>query len=183
VQSGLLGTMGGAGGLPGLFEHGHPESFLLALLMGAVHEQVFPRLDLVLTPPAGGVRSAGGPRQALAGQAVSCLQLAELLGEALVCAHHRGIRLLLLTELVLIVAGPGKLFLAQPLVSLHVLSEKSRLTLARDLGSGKSLSLTVPSGSVVENHQPRWRPVRPLRVWPIRRRPHCLGSLDGSDTT
>jgi len=110
------------GGLPGLFEDGRPESFLLALPLGAVLEQVFPHLDLVLTPPAG-VRSAGGPRQVLAGQAMSCLQLVEPRGEALVGTRHRGIRLLLLTGPVPFVAGPGELFLAQPLASLHVFSE------------------------------------------------------------
>jgi len=53
--------------LAGLFEDGCPKSPLLALLLGAVLEEVFPSLDLVLTPPAGGVRPAGGPCEILAG--------------------------------------------------------------------------------------------------------------------
>ena len=47
-------------------------------------------------------------------------------------------------------------FLAQPLASCHILSENPCLTLAKDLRSGKTLSLTVPSGFVVENHSTQW---------------------------
>jgi len=36
--------------------------------------------------------------------------------------------------------------------SVHFRSEKSRLKLARDLGSGKCLVLTMPCGSLKSNH-------------------------------
>ena len=50
----------------GLFEDDCPKSLLLALPLGAILEEVLPSLNLALTPPAGGVRLAGGPPEILA---------------------------------------------------------------------------------------------------------------------
>jgi len=66
-NAGAVPVPGGAGELAGFFKNGCPQSPLLTLPLWAVLEKVFPSLDLVLTPPAGGVRSAGGPREVLAG--------------------------------------------------------------------------------------------------------------------
>jgi len=84
------------------------QSPLLTLPLWAVLEKVFPSLDLVLTPPAGGVRSAGGPREILAGQAVSRLHLVEPGGGAPVCLRDRGIRFLPVAGPVLAVTGAGQ---------------------------------------------------------------------------
>jgi len=114
---------------------------------------VFPSLDLVLTPPAGGVRSAGGPREILAGQAVSRLHLVEPGGEAPVGLRDRGIRFLPVAGPVLAVTGAGPV---QALASCHFFSENPRFTLAKDLGSGKTLPVVEPSGFLVENHSTPW---------------------------
>ena len=96
---------------------------------------MFPSLDIVLAPPAGGIWAAGGPCQVLSGQAVARLQLAKPGGEALIGPRHRFLfsqgryfRLLVLASI----------FLAQPLASFHFFSEKSRLTLRGISGAGKS---------------------------------------------
>ena len=80
----------------------------MALPMGTVLEQVFSGLDLKLTPPAGGVWTACGPCQVLAGPAVPLLQLVEARGEALVGSGHREVWLLLFTGSMLFVSGPGE---------------------------------------------------------------------------
>jgi len=75
--------------------------------------------------------------------------------------------------------------LAQPLASCHFFSENPRLTLAEDLGRGKTLSVTVPSGFSVQNHSTRGHPVRPPRAWPIHRPlrcPRCPGGLGTTES-
>ena len=94
-RSSAVPAPGGASELPGLLEDGCPESFLLALPLGAVLEEMFPSLGLVLAPPAGGVWAAGDQYQVLSGQAVARLQLV-----------NRGARRLLARATV----GPGFCF-------------------------------------------------------------------------
>ena len=68
----------------------------------------------------------------------------------------------------------ASIFLAQPLASFHF-PEKSRLTFARDLGSGKILSLTVLSGSGTT--QLHGHLAHPQRVWPTRPTRRCCSAL------
>ena len=75
-DTGMVSAPGWAGELSGLFQDGRSEGRLLSSPLGAVLEQLLPGLDVVLAP-AGGVRSAGRPRQILTGQAIPHLHLVE----------------------------------------------------------------------------------------------------------
>ena len=57
---------GGTGELPRLLQDARPQGFLLASPLEAILKKMLPGLDVVLAPPAGGVRASGGPRQILA---------------------------------------------------------------------------------------------------------------------
>jgi len=98
----------GPGELAGFFKNGCPQSLLLTLPLWAVLEKVFPSLDLVLTPPAGGVWAAGRPREVLPDEAVSRLHLVGPGGEAPVGLRNRGIRFLPVAGPALAVAGAGQ---------------------------------------------------------------------------
>jgi len=102
-----------------------------------------------LAPPAFRVRAYGRPLEVLSGKAVASLQLVEAGGEALVGTCHDGIRFLFLAPSVFAVAGLGELP-ADPVPGLRprFFSGKSRLKLARDLGSGESHFLTMPCRSL-----------------------------------
>ena len=74
-------------------------------------------------------------------------------------------------------------FLVQPFASAHFCSEKPRLTLASERGRGNSLSLTEPSGFVVENYSTPWAFGSSAASLAHRRRPRCPRSPGGSGTT
>jgi len=105
---------------------------LLAPPLGAVLEKMFSGLDAVLAPLALHARPPGRPLEVRSGEAVACLQLIESGGEALVGACHDGVRLLLFARPVLALLVFASFLLIQSRASVHFLSEKSRLKLARD---------------------------------------------------
>ena len=74
---GAISTPGRARGPPGLLQDGGLERLLLTFPLRAVFEQVLASLDLVLAPPALGVRESCRPLEVLAGKAVSRLELVE----------------------------------------------------------------------------------------------------------
>ena len=60
-DAGTVPAPGGVRELVGFLQDGRPQGLLLALPLGAVFEKMLPRLDAVLTPPAGGVWASCGP--------------------------------------------------------------------------------------------------------------------------
>jgi len=122
--------------------------FLLAFPLRALLEKVLASLALILAPPARGVWPSVGPMKVMAGEAASGLELVETGGEALVGSCRRRVRFLLDARAIFSVAG-----LASLVPGLRpFFSEKTRLKLARELGSGKRLFLTIPCGSVKLDH-------------------------------
>jgi len=110
-----------------------------------------------LTRSTGGASTAPGrPLKVLPREAVACLQQIESGGEALVGACHDGVRLCFSLGRYLRLLVFARFPRTQSRASVHFLSEKSRLKLARDLGRGQRLFLTIPCGSLKLSHSTPW---------------------------
>ena len=109
-----------------------------------------------MAPPALRVRATGRPLVNLSGQAAASLRLVKTGGEAFASACHDGVRFLLFVWSVLAVTCFGDRS-ADPVKGLRTFSsEKLRLKLARGIGSGKRLFLTMPCGSLKSSHTTPW---------------------------